>query len=107
MHSIIENNIIVSTLVLLLSINIFGFFYSFLIIRTNFFKKFKIQKRPHKIANFYQRMPLICFNLAILIAVTGTGLYLFSGSIYYLSDNFLRDLGIILFEVFIIFQSDS
>ena len=63
----IENNIIASTLILLLLINLFGFLYSYLIIKTNLFKRFKLQNRPHKLKNFYDRMPLICFNLVILI----------------------------------------
>ena len=107
MHEIIENNIITSTLILILAINLFGFIYSYLIIKTNFFKKFKIQKRPHKLVNFYKRIPLISFNLIILMLITGFGLHYFSDNIYYLSDNILRDLGIMIFEIFIILMIDD
>ena len=107
MHEIIENNIITSTLILILAINLFGFLYSYLIIKTNFFKKFKIQKRPHKLVNFYKRIPLISFNLIILMLITGFGLNYFSDNIYYLSDNILRDLGIMIFEIFIILMIDD
>ena len=107
MHEIIENNIITSTLILILAINLFGFLYSYLIIKTEFFKKFKIQKRPHKLVNFYKRIPLISFNLIILMLITGFGLNYFSDNIYYLSDNILRDLGIMIFEIFIILMIDD
>ena len=103
----IKDNIILSTLVLLLSINVFGFIYSYLIIKTNFFKKFKIQKRPHKLKNFYNRMPLICFNLIILMCITFVGLYYLSDSIYYLSDNIFKNIGVIIFEVIIILIIDD
>ena len=99
----IENNIIASTLILLLLINLFGFLYSYLIIKTNLFKRFKLQNRPHKLKNFYDRMPLICFNLVILICITGFGLY-------YLSDHIIgtfKGIWIMIFEIIVILMIDD
>ena len=76
-----ENNVIFFTLILLLIINVIGFLYSYLIIKTDFFKKFKLQNRPHRMKDFSRRSPLICFNIFILMLITGVGLYYFSDNI--------------------------
>lgn len=78
-----ENNVIFFTLILLLIINVIGFLYSYLIIKTDFFKKFKLQNRPHRMKDFSRRSPLICFNIFILMLITGVGLYYFADNIYY------------------------
>ena len=96
-------DIVVSTLTLLSLINLFGFFYSFLIIKTNFFKKYKLQNRPHKMRHLYKRAPLIIFNIFILLLVTGLGLTFFSDSIIKeYSSAFL-----LIFEVIVILIIDD
>ncbi|MAV64685.1 MAG: hypothetical protein CMG00_05795 [Candidatus Marinimicrobia bacterium] len=99
----IKQNIIIATLSLLTAINILGICYSYLIIKTNFFKQFKIQKRPHKLKNFYTRLPLICLNVIILLVITGTGLYFFSDII--IGD--FKGVWVMLFEIAVILLIDD
>jgi len=73
-----ELTTLITTLSILLIINILGIIYSYLIVNNKILYSIKLQTRPHKIENFYSRVPLIIFNLFILIAVTGLGLYFFS-----------------------------
>ena len=99
----IHNNIIISTLSLMLTINLLGLLYSYLIIKTNIFKRFKLQDRPHKLKNFYNRLPLILFNLFILLSVTGFGLY-------YMSDYIISSFYSIwrmIFEIIIVLIIDD
>ena len=97
------NNVVLSTLVLLLVINLIGFLYSYLIIKTDFFKQFKLQNRPHRIKDFYKRAPLICMNISILMLITGLGLY-------YFSDYIIKDFNsvwILIFEVVVVLIIDD
>jgi len=99
----IENNIVLSTLLLLLFINLIGFLYSYLIIKTDFFKNYKLQKRPHKIEDLRNRSPLICMNISILMLITGLGLY-------YFPDFIIKDfssLPILIFEIIIVLMIDD
>ena len=99
----VNNNIILSTLLLMLSINLLGLLYSYLIIKTNIFKRFKLQNRPHKLKNFYKRLPLILFNLLILLLVTGLGLFYMSD---YIIGSF-NTIWIMIFEVIIVLMIDD
>ena len=99
----IENNIVLSTLLLLLFINLIGFLYSYLIIKTDFFKGYKLQNRPHKIEDLRNRSPLICINISILMLITGLGLY-------YFPDFIIKDfssLSILIFEIIIVLMIDD
>ena len=73
-----ELTTLITTLSILLIINILGIIYSYLIVNNKILYSIKLQTRPHKIENFYSRVPLIIFNLFILVTVTGLGLYFFS-----------------------------
>ena len=97
------NNIVVSTVALLLIINLFGFAYSYLIIKTNFFKKFKLQSRPHKIRDLYKRAPLIILNIFILLFLTVFALSFFSDLII----KEFSSIHILVFEVVFILMIDD
>jgi len=99
----LENNIVFSTLLLLLFINLIGFLYSYIIIKTDFFKDYKLQNRPHKIEDFRNRSPLICLNIGILMLITGLGLY-------YFPDFIIKDfngLSILIFEIIVVLMIDD
>ena len=99
----INNNIIISTLCLMLSINLMGLVYSYIIIKTNIFKNFKLQDRPHKLKNFHKRLPLILFNLLILLSITGAGLF-------YMSDYIIASFSSVwrmIFEIIIVLIIDD
>ena len=97
------NNYILTTVFLLVSINLYGFLYSFLIIRYKFFNNKKIQSRENTINILWERIPLIAFNVSILITLNVIGLYFFK-------DIFIKDFfsfGYCLIEVlFVLFIDD-
>jgi sterol desaturase/sphingolipid hydroxylase (fatty acid hydroxylase superfamily) len=62
-----------------------GFIYSYLIMYTKLFDRFKIRSQqlemPLSRAEFYKRVPLISINLVSLFLISGVGLY-FGGSLF-------------------------
>ena len=69
------------TMLVLVGSNLFGLFYSMLVLKTNIFKSFRIQSKSYQEAIFRKRMPLFLFNFVILLFVAGTGSYLIYDSI--------------------------
>jgi sterol desaturase/sphingolipid hydroxylase (fatty acid hydroxylase superfamily) len=63
------------TAILLLGSNAFGFLYSYLVLNTKLFSKYRIQSKPYKSGLFWSRMPLFLFNLATLIGLSAFGAY--------------------------------
>ena len=94
---------LIITLSILVAINIFGLFYSYLIIDKGFLQSAKLQTRPHKLIFFHQRLPLILFNIFTLLLVTGLGLHFFSD--YIIRD--FKSLEWCLAEVLIVLLIDD
>ena len=69
------------TMLVLVGSNLFGLFYSMLVLKTNIFKSFRIQSKSYQEAIFRKRMPLFLFNFVILLCVAGAGSYLIYDSI--------------------------
>ena len=69
------------TMLVLVGSNLFGLFYSMLVLKTNIFKSFRIQSKSYQEAIFRKRMPLFLFNFIILLCVSGLGSYLIYDSI--------------------------
>lgn len=65
------------TIFIILICNLLGFIFSLISIHFPFFNKFKIQKRKIKPSTFYKRLPLIFFNILLLIVTSYFGLYFF------------------------------
>jgi len=63
------------TILIIVSCNVFGFFLSVISIHFKFLHKYRIQKRKIKSSIFYNRLPLILFNIFSLILVSSIGLY--------------------------------
>ncbi len=63
------------TALLLLGSNLFGFLYSYIVLNTSLFSKYRIQLKPYKKGLFWSRMPLFLFNLATLILLSASGAY--------------------------------
>lgn len=63
------------TALLLLGSNLFGFLYSYIVLNTSLFSKYRIQSKPYKKGLFWSRMPLFLFNLATLILLSASGAY--------------------------------
>ena len=64
------------TALLLIGSNIFGFLYSYIVLNTTLFAKYRIQNKPYPKGLFMSRMPLFLFNLGTLIALSAFGAYM-------------------------------
>ena len=76
----IENymyNKVLITVSLLVLINLYGFLYSLFITKYNFFHKDKIQKKIITYKEFLKRLPLVVFNLSVLILLNVIGVSFF------------------------------
>lgn len=83
--------------------NLIGFIYSFLVLKSNVFNKYRIQQKPYKNGILLKRLPLILLNLFILSILT-------CGSIYFLFDNLetsFTNIWIILAQVLFVFIIDD
>lgn len=52
-----------------------GFVYSYIVLYTDWLKKFSIQERRHNVGHFADRLPLITINIMLLFIISGGGLY--------------------------------
>ena len=92
---------ILYTLIIIVGCNIFGFFLSIVALHTNLFTEYRIQKRKMKANVFYTRLPLILFNILLLVLISSLGLYylypiIFSNLLEFNFDVILMQLIIIL-----------
>ena len=71
--------IIIITLLVFITGNIIAFIYSWLVLYTDMFKKYRIQEKKYKPRIFLQRLPLIALNIFLILALTTVSLYYFSG----------------------------
>lgn len=92
------------TILIIVVCNIIGFLVSIASIHLKFLSKYRIQARQIKASTFYNRLPLICFNIILLILISSFGLYflfpLFSSEI---SVN----LGVIFIQLLVILFIDD
>ncbi len=95
--------IILITLGILYGSNIFGLVYSWLILYTDVFRKFRLQDRKYKPEVFFQRLPLILFNLGTLTLLTIVSLWFFAG----IFDTSTPSAWLIIFQVVFIFVVDD
>ena len=97
------NHYILITVILLLSINLYGFLYSYLIVKKKFYNSFKIQSKNIELKILLNRIPLVTFNVSILILLNIIGLYFFK-------DTFIKDFNsypILVLEVFTVLFVDD
>ena len=71
----------VGTALVFFGSNLFGLFYSLLVLKTNLLSAFRIQSKNYQTAIFKKRMPLFLLNFFILISVAGIGAYLMYDSL--------------------------
>ncbi len=81
------------TVLLLVGTNLIGLLYSMLVLYTDLFRKFTIQKKQYVKGVFTKRMPLYLFNITLLLAISGLGAYFgLLGYKGYLSESIQLDL---------------
>ena len=90
------------TVLLLVGTNLIGLLYSILVLHTNTFKKFTIQKKQYVKGVFAKRMPLYLFNITLLLAISGIGAYFGFG---FLEQKI--SVGITVFQVVFAFVIDD
>ena len=71
------NDKVLITVILLVLINLYGFLYSLFITKYNFFYKNKIQSKVITYNDLLKRVPLVIFNLSILILLNIIGVKFF------------------------------
>ncbi len=97
------NQYILITVILLVFINLYGFFYSYLVVQKNFYNSYKIQTKNLDVEILFNRIPLVIFNVSVLIILNVIGLYFFK-------DIFIKNFHsypIILLEVFAVLLVDD
>lgn len=60
---------------MLLTSNLLGVIYSLVVLKTDIFKKYRIQTTPYKEGVFFERLPLYLLNLLILTILAIVGVY--------------------------------
>ena len=100
-----KTHIIFYTVLIIIACNFFGFIISLASIHFKFLEKYKIQKRKNKPNTFYKRLPLIFFNITLLIITSCLGLYFFLEIVNYKIS--IENPFNILFQLFIIFVIDD
>jgi sterol desaturase/sphingolipid hydroxylase (fatty acid hydroxylase superfamily) len=90
------------TVLLLVGTNLIGLLYSMLVLYTDLFRKFTIQKKQYVKGVFTKRMPLYLFNITLLLAISGLGAYFGFG---FLEQKI--SVGIIVFQVVFAFVIDD
>ena len=66
---------VIYTIAIIIACNIFGFLLSLISLHLPCLIKYRIQKRKIKTSTFYNRLPLILFNIILLVLISGIGLY--------------------------------
>jgi len=70
-----KETIILVTLGLFLAGNLLGAVYSWAVLYTDVFKKFRLQTVKYKPGIFFQRLPLVVFNVSVLSVITAFSLW--------------------------------
>lgn len=91
------------TAVLLLGSNLFGFIYSYVVLNTSLFSKYRIQSKPYKKGLFWSRMPLFLFNLITLILFSAAGAYF----LFDFLDTNIPVWWVLIFQVLLAFILDD
>ena len=67
---------ILITVAILFCTNLIGYIYTALILHTNLINDYRIQPKEYFAKRFYERLPLILFNISILLGVGIVGVFL-------------------------------
>jgi 4-alpha-methyl-delta7-sterol-4alpha-methyl oxidase len=95
--------VILITAGVLLFSNSIGLFYSYLVLKTNLFSKYRIQTKNYKPGIFLERFGLYIFNLSLLILLSCFGVWM----VYDFVETSFSNIWIILLQVFIVFLIDD
>tara|TARA_Y100000389_G_scaffold39084_2_gene33468 strand:+ start:449 stop:1159 length:711 start_codon:yes stop_codon:yes gene_type:complete len=103
MENLTINNTIFITVGILLTTNLVGYIYTALILHTNLINDHRIQPKEYFSRRFYKRLPLILFNITLLLSVGVLGIYLF----YDILDFSTPTFGTFVLQLALIFIIDD
>ncbi|MFT5777340.1 MAG: 4-alpha-methyl-delta7-sterol-4alpha-methyl oxidase [Crocinitomicaceae bacterium] len=91
------------TLGILIGSNVFAFIYSYFVLKTGVFKRFRIQSKAYEKGILKKRFPLYLLNLALLAAMSFSSVYAFG----FLFDTGWPGIGWFVFQVIFVFLVDD
>ncbi len=94
---------ILVTVAILFCTNLIGYIYTALILHTNLINDYRIQQKKHFAKRFYERFPLILFNISILLGVGIIGVFLLQDFI----DFSLPTVWVFTWQLILIFLIDD
>ena len=94
---------ILITVAILFCTNLIGYIYTALILHTNLINDYRIQPKEYFAKRFYERFPLILFNISILLGVGIVGVFLLQGFI----DFELPTVWVFVWQLVVIFLIDD
>ena len=94
---------ILITVAILFCTNLIGYIYTALILHTNLINDYRIQPKEYFAKRFYERFPLILFNISILLGVGIVGVFLLQGFI----DFELPTVWVFVWQLVLIFLIDD
>jgi 4-alpha-methyl-delta7-sterol-4alpha-methyl oxidase len=98
-----RNELIIYTVGMLAATNLFGIVYSYVVLNTSLFKKYRIQEKEYQPNIFKARFGLYFLNLVMLLAFSAGGVYF----IFDLFDTTNFTFWIVALQVFIAFVMDD
>ncbi|MFN6013708.1 MAG: sterol desaturase family protein [Flavobacteriales bacterium] len=98
-----QYEVVIGTVGILLASNLFGVLYSFVVLRSNLFSRFRIQKKKYKEGVFGARFGLYFFNLVVLMLFSAGGAY----ALYDYIDTSFGSGWIIVSQVVVAFVIDD
>ena len=94
---------ILVTVAILFCTNLIGYIYTALILHTNLINDYRIQPKKYFAKRFYERFPLILFNISILLGVGIIGVFLLQDFI----DFSLPTVWVFTWQLILIFLIDD
>ena len=94
---------ILITVAILFCTNLIGYIYTALILHTNLINDYRIQPKEYFAKRFYERFPLILFNISILLSVGIVGVFLLQDFI----DFGLPTVWVFTWQLILIFLIDD
>ena len=94
---------ILVTVAILFCTNLIGYIYTALILHTNLINDYRIQPKEYFAKRFYERLPLILFNISILLGVGIIGVFLLQDFI----DFSLPTVWVFTWQLILIFLIDD
>jgi 4-alpha-methyl-delta7-sterol-4alpha-methyl oxidase len=98
-----RETMVLGTLIILISTNVFGFIYSYLIVHTSVLSRFRIQSKPYEKNIIRKRLPLYFLNIGLLMVISLSSVYMLG----FVFDTAWPGIGWFIFQVLFVFFVDD